>query len=263
MSAKVIAIATQKGGVGKTTTALAFCAGLASMGYKVLGIDIDPQGNFSLGAGAPTQHHQETLFPVLVDLTPITDVIVKSSQGFDLVRANEYLDRLGKALADAMMVEFRLKKALQPVLSEYDVIIIDCRPALDILTRNALFAATHYLIPTQLQVFPVAGMMDVEKTVARIEPETTFPPPELIGVLPTFHDCRKNLSKDLLPVLREKYKEKCFNVVIPSSAPLEAVPATGKSIYQFDPSSPGARAYKRACYELATRLGLAPNKKGE
>ncbi|AJF08181.1 ParA family protein [Geoalkalibacter subterraneus] len=250
----IVAIASQKGGVAKTTTALALSAGLANLGHRVLGVDVDPQYNFSLGAAVPTDDVGQSLFSVFVDNKALSEIIVSSPQGFDVARSLPAMYQTERALAGKMMIELKLAKALKSVQEQYDFCIIDCPPALDLLTTNALLAATHVIIPAQLHSFGAAGVVQIFDMLDRIEPETGIPAPKILGVLPTFYDARKNLSKDLLAELRKFYKSQVFDAVVPTSAPLEATASVGRSIYQFAPSSSGARAYKRVCLETLARL---------
>lgn len=250
----VIAIANQKGGVGKTTTAINLSAALAQRGKKTLLIDIDPQANCTISfLNAPELNG--SVYEVLSDHSLTLDQIVRPSNLKDLSIAPSRiaLAKLEQILAGQFDAPFRLKDALTAVSKDYDFILIDTPPALGIMTVNALVASTHLLIPIQSSYFALEGTDDLLETYERIRAR---PNPELqiLGVLITLFDKRTNIAFDIHNQLRKTFGDKLFKTVISRSVRLEESPAYKESIFTFAPDSPGAAEYRKLSLEVLQRV---------
>jgi chromosome partitioning protein len=248
--AKIIAITNQKGGVGKTTTAINLGASLAANDLKVLVVDADPQGNSTTGLGVSKEPGRITLYEVLLAETDIRSAIVTTGfEGLHLVPADKNLVGANMELVDANDREFRLQKKLRLVLEDYRYILIDCPPALDLLTVNALVAADSVLIPIQCEFFALEGVSQLLDTIERIR-ESFHHNLAIEGVLLTMFDDRTNLARQVAADLKEFFQDEVFQTVIPRSVRLAEAPSYGKPILAYDVRSRGAESYIKLAKEI-------------
>ena len=250
----ILAIANQKGGVGKTTTAINLSAALALRNRKSLLIDLDPQANSSISF-VDLRGVTRSMYDVFVDPSvSIRDVILPTLHPHLFVApARIALAKLEARMTGELDAPFRLKDQLQPLLGEFETVVIDCPPALGLLTVNALVAATHLLIPIQSSYFALEGTDDLLETIEKVRQR---PNPELriLGVVITMHDKRTALGRDIRAQIRKVFGDKVFKTVISKSVRLEESPAYRESIFSFAPDSSGASEYYSLCEEVMDRV---------
>ena len=248
--AKIIAITNQKGGVGKTTTAINLGASFAANDIPVLVVDSDPQGNTTSGLGIEKRDEKPTLYNALIQGAPLHDIIVKTAcEGLYLLPADKNLVAANLDLVDKEDREFTLSKVLSLVRDSYSYILIDCPPALDLLTLNALVAADSVLIPIQCEFFALEGISQLIDTIERIRESfgKTLP---LEGILLTMYDDRTNLARQVADDLRDFFQHEIFATVIPRSIRLAEAPSYGKPILMYDPRSKGTESYIKLAKEI-------------
>lgn len=245
---KVIAIANQKGGVGKTTTAINLAASLAANDIRILLIDSDPQGNATTGVGISKD--RATIYDVLLGNTPIREAIVSTGcDGLDLLPANKNLVAANIELVEAHDRESRLRFRIEDLRSQYEYILIDCPPALDLLTLNALVAADSVLVPIQCEFFALEGISQLMDTVDRIRDSFSHNL-RIEGILLTMFDDRTNLTKQVSDDLKDFFQDDVFKTVIPRSVRLAEAPSHGIPILMYDLRSKGAESYIKLAKEI-------------
>ncbi len=249
----IITIANQKGGVGKTTTAINLAAALAHKGIRTLVVDLDPQSNTTLSF-VDQREIQRSMYDVLVDGVPLREVVVPTKiSGLDLAPARIALAKLEAALLGQFDAHFRLKDRLGDAASSYEYLIIDTPPTLGLITVNAMVAATHLLIPIQSSYFALEGTDDLLETVEKIKARAN-PDLQLLGAVVTLHDRRTVLGRDILDQIGSVFGEKVFRTVITRSVRLEESPAYRTSIFEHAPESSGALEYFALCEEVMGRV---------
>jgi len=249
--ARTIAIANQKGGVGKTTTAVNLAASLARTSLRVLLIDLDAQGNATTGSGI------DKACDVLLDEVMAIDAIMDTVDGFDLLPANADLTAVEVELMDAEDREQRLKRALDPLRPRYDIILIDCPPALSLLTLNALTAADAVLVPMQCEYYALEGLTALLDTIHALKARLN-PGLEIEGILRTMYDARNNLSTAVSAELAQHFGAQLLKTVVPRNVRLAEAPSHGQSIVGYDRASRGGLAYLELAEELLARHPLSP-----
>ncbi len=248
--ARVISIANQKGGVGKTTTAINLAASLAASELRVLLIDSDPQGNSTTGLGIAKTEGMTTIYNVLIGGSPINEAIQPGAyDGLSLIPADKNLVAGNLDLVGVEDRELVLRRAIESIRGEFDYILIDCPPALDLLTLNALVASDSVLVPIQCEFFALEGISQLMDTIERVR-EAFNQPLEIEGVLLTMYDDRTNLTRQVETDLREFFGRDVFHTVIPRSVRLAEAPSFGQPIIAYDPRSRGAESYIQLAKEV-------------
>jgi chromosome partitioning protein len=250
--ARIIAIANQKGGVGKTTTAVNLAAALAASPKRVLLIDLDAQGNATMGGGIDKRDLHASTCDVLLEELRAEDAIMETAEGYDLLPGNTDLTAAEIELMDEDAREQRLKRALDPLRPRYDYIIVDCPPALSLLTLNALTAADSVLVPMQCEYYALEGLSALLETIEALKARLN-PGLEIEGVLRTMFDARNNLANAVSADLEKHFGDKVFTTVVPRNVRLAEAPSYGQSIVGYDRASRGAIAYLGLAVEVIRR----------
>ena len=254
-SARVFCIANQKGGVGKTTTAINLAASLALHGQRVLLVDLDPQGNATMGSGIDKNGATVNLYQVLIGEADIAQARIRSeSGGYDVLPSNRELSGAEIDLVQMKDREMQLKQALDKVAQDYDFVLIDCPPTLSLLTLNGLAGAHGVIIPMQCEYFALEGLSDLVNTIKRIY-RNLNPDLELIGLLRVMFDTRVTLQQQVSAQLEAHFGDKVFQTVVPRNVRLAEAPSYGQPGVVYDKSSRGARAYIAFGEELIRRVG--------
>ncbi len=257
LMSRILAIANQKGGVGKTTTAVNLACALAQNGQRILLVDLDPQGNATMGAGVEKRTAMPTAYQVLLEQADIPSSRLRSSKGgFDVVPANRELSGSEIDMVEIESREFRLKTELAKVANEYDFVLIDCAPTLNLLTVNALAAADAVLIPMQCEYYALEGLTDLVATIKKVK-QRLNPGIEIEGLLRVMYDPRSTLAQQVASELKSHFGDKVFNTVIPRNVRLAEAPSHGLPGVVYDPASKGAQAYQELAREVLQRYGVA------
>lgn len=250
---KVMAIINQKGGVGKSTTAINLSAALGELGKQVLLVDLDPQGNSSSGLGIEKSQVKNCVYDVLLNDVPIEDVIIPDvCEGLDLVPATINLAGAEVELVSEMARENRLKDAVGSLRGKYDYVFIDCPPSLGLLTVNALVAADKLLIPIQCEFYALEGVTKLLDSMKRVKTRLN-PTLDIFGVLLTMYDGRTTLSKQVVEEVRGYFGKTVFTTLVPRTVKLSEAPSFGQPITQYDPSGKGAQSYMNLAKEVIQR----------
>jgi chromosome partitioning protein len=252
---RIFCIANQKGGVGKTTTAVNLGAGLVQLGQRVLVVDLDPQGNATMGSGVDKRALRASVYEVLLGSAGVSEARQKSGPGgYDVLGANRELAGAEIELVSQERRERRLKLALAAVRDEYDFILIDCPPALNLLTLNGLVAAHGVIVPMQCEYFALEGLSDLVNTVKQVHANLNADL-KLIGLLRVMFDPRITLQQQVSEQLKAHFGEKVFDAVIPRNVRLAEAPSYGQPGVVFDPAARGAQAFIEFARELVKRVG--------
>ena len=251
--AKIIAIANQKGGVGKTTSAVNLAASMAATKRKVLLIDLDPQGNATMGAGVDKYEVEFSAYDLLVENTPFEQVVVTdTSGGFHLIAGNGDVTAAEVKMMEMFGRELRLKNALAKHRDNYDFIFIDCPPSLNMLTVNAMAAADSVIVPMQCEYYALEGLTALMDTISQLA-SVVNPELKIEGILRTMYDPRNRLANDVSEQLKHHFGEKVYRTVIPRNVRLAEAPSFGSPVMYYDKSSSGAKAYLALAGELLRR----------
>jgi chromosome partitioning protein len=252
----VVAFANQKGGVGKTTTAVNLSVMLANLGNRILLIDVDPQGNATSSLGIDKDSLDATIYDVLVDQTPVSQVVIPTDRPrLDLLPSTPELAGAEVELVGMPERERRLARALDQAAKDYDVVLMDCPPSLGLLTVNALTAARYVIVPIQCEFLALEGVGQLITTIDLVKRQLN-PPLDILGVLMTMYDARTRLAAHVVEEVRRYFPQRIFQTVVPRSIRLAEAPSFGQSIAEYDADSRGAQAYADIAAELISRLHL-------
>ena len=257
--AKIFCVANQKGGVGKTTTTVNLAAGLAKVGQRVLMVDLDPQGNATMGSGVDKRQLKLSLYDVLLESATIAEARVKSDKlieggcSYDILGANRELAGAEVELVDVERRERRLKEALAKVSDEYDFVLIDCPPSLSMLTLNGLCSAHGVIVPMQCEYFALEGLTDLVNTIKQVHANLN-PDLQIIGLLRVMFDPRITLQAQVSDQLKAHFGDKVFDAVIPRNVRLAEAPSYGVPGVVFDPASKGAQSFVSFAQEMVDRI---------
>ena len=258
--AQIIAIANQKGGVGKTTTAVNLAASLAVLKKRVLLIDMDSQGNATMGSGIQKNDLLYSITDVLLGEVPIETAITKAEVGYRVLGSNRDLAGVELAIAEVEGREYILRDAIRQIEDQYDFIIVDCAPSLSLITVNALAAVKSVIIPMQCEYYALEGLADLTQTIDRIQ-QALNPELEIIGVLRTMFDARNALTRDVSDELEQYFGKKLYDTVIPRNVRLAEAPAHGLPIIYFEKSSKGAVSYLNLAAEMLKKTKVKKGSK--
>lgn len=250
---KVLAITNQKGGVGKTTTAVNLAACLAALDARVLLIDLDPQGNATTGCGLAKKESLPTVYQLLVGISGLSEVCHATDFGFDVLPANRELAGAEVELIDIDRREYRLRDALQAGHATYDFILIDCPPALNMLTVNGLVAADSVLIPMQCEYYALEGLSDLVETLRKVRVNLNSKL-EIEGLLRTMYNPQSTLTQQVSAELESHFGDKVYRTIVPRNVRLAEAPSFGKPVSAFDKASRGAQAYAALAEEMLERF---------
>ncbi len=252
--ARIFCVANQKGGVGKTTTTVNLAAGLAQLGQRVLVVDLDPQGNATMGSGVDKRSLTLSVYDVLIESATIAEARVASPRGgFDLLGANRELAGAEVELVGLERRERRLEGALSAIDAEYDFVLIDCPPSLNLLTLNGLCSAHGVVVPMQCEYFALEGLSDLVNTIKQVHANLN-PDLRIIGLLRVMFDARITLQQQVSEQLKSHFGDKVFDTVIPRNVRLAEAPSYGLPGVVFDPASKGALAFKAFAGEMVERM---------
>ena len=257
--ARIFCIANQKGGVGKTTTTVNLAAGLAKLGQRVLMVDLDPQGNATMGSGVDKRRLKHSVYDVLLETSTVADARVQSEKlaaagcGYDILGANRELAGAEVELVEVERRERRLKAAMTGVVKDYDFILIDCPPSLSMLTLNGLCCAHGVIVPMQCEYFALEGLTDLVNTIKQVRANMNKDL-AVIGLLRVMFDPRITLQQQVSDQLKEHFGDKVFDTVVPRNVRLAEAPSYGLPGVVFDPSSKGAQAYVAFAQEMVERI---------
>jgi len=255
LNPQVFVVANQKGGVGKTTTTVNLAAALAKQGVKTLLVDLDPQGNATMGSGVDKSSLQQSVYDVLVGLAEIGQVILPSPAGYDVLPSNRDLAGAEVELVDLEAREHRLARALASEAGRYQMVLVDCPPSLSMLTLNGLCAANGVIIPMQCEYFALEGLSDLVNSIKRVHAGLNKQL-QIIGLLRVMFDPRMTLSQQVSEQLERHFGRQVFETVIPRNVRLAEAPSHGLPGVLYDPGSRGSQAYLAFAQELMNRLGL-------
>lgn len=252
--ARVFCVANQKGGVGKTTTTVNLAAGLARVGQRVLLVDLDPQGNATMGSGVDKRSLSLSVYDVLLETATIVEARQRSEVGgYDVLGANRELAGAEVELVGLERRDQRLRQALEPVADEYDIVVIDCPPSLSLLTLNGLCSAHGVIVPMQCEYFALEGLTDLVNTIRQVHANLN-PELQIIGLLRVMYDPRITLQQQVSEQLKGHFGDKVFDAVIPRNVRLAEAPSYGQPGVVFDPASKGAQAYLEFSREMVARV---------
>lgn len=252
--AKIFCVANQKGGVGKTTTCVNLAAGLAKIGQRVLLIDLDPQGNATMGSGVDKRSLELTVYDVLLENASVQEAAVFSEKvGYHVLGANRELTGAEVELVALERRDKRLKGALAAVDADYDFVLVDCPPSLSMLTLNGLCAANGVVVPMQCEYFALEGLTDLVNTIKQVHANLN-PDLQIIGLLRVMFDTRTTLQQQVSDQLKEHFGDKVFNTVIPRNVRLAEAPSYGVPGVVFDPSAKGSKAFVEFAREMVERI---------
>jgi chromosome partitioning protein len=257
--AKIFCVANQKGGVGKTTTTVNLAAGLAKVGQRVLMIDLDPQGNATMGSGVDKRKLERTVYDLLLESATVAEVRLRSQKlldagcSYDIVGANRELSGAEVELVELERRERRLKQAIAAVAADYDFVLIDCPPSLSMLTLNGLCCAHGVIVPMQCEYFALEGLTDLVNTIKQVKANLNDDL-QIIGLLRVMFDPRITLQQQVSDQLKAHFGDKVFDTVIPRNVRLAEAPSYGVPGVVFDPGSKGAQAFVAFAQEMVRRM---------